>query len=165
MTISHSKLKQHLHYNYKTGVWTRRVDSHTRGGFWAGDRADRKGTRDYRLVTLLGRTYPAHVLAIFYITKQWPKPIADHQDCDPSNNEIGNLRPATHAQNRANSRKPKNNTSGYKGVQKTENGKWKARISVSRKQYCLGVFANPTDAHKAYLLAAVEHFGEFAHGG
>ncbi len=45
--------------------------------------------------------------------------------------------------------KPKRNTSGYKGVSKVKNG-WISRITVNKKEFCLGTFNEKIDAAKAY---------------
>jgi hypothetical protein len=163
LKLSHTKLRQHLHYDPETGVWTRRVDSAQRGNFWAGDRADIAADGGYRIVILLGKTYRAHALALFYVTKVWPAELTDHRDCTPSNNKFKNIRPASSSQNRANVPKQKNNTSGFKGVQKVGK-KWLAKITAQGICYNLGRFNDPRDAHAAYVAAAEMHFGEFARG-
>lgn len=161
--LSHSKLRQHLHYDPRTGVWTRRVDSVQRGNFWAGDRADKRNKSGYRIITLLGKTYRAHILAWFYATKKWPISLMDHKDCLKGNNKFENIRLATPSQNRANTCKQKNNTSGYKGVRK-DGKKWRAKIRVHGTNYNLGRFDDPREAHAAYVAAATQYFGEYARG-
>lgn len=90
----------------------------------------------------------------------------DHIDNDTMNNTRSNLRVCTHAQNCANTNICKGNTSGYKGVGwHKATGKWRAYITVNKKQTQLGLFNNPKDAHAAYVKAAIKHFGEFANDG
>lgn len=87
----------------------------------------------------------------------------DHIDTDSLNNRRANLRLATISQNNANRKRPKNNTSGYKGVywdKKSE--KWAAMISVDGRLRRLGSFDDPKDAYEAYCTAAKEYHGEFA---
>jgi hypothetical protein len=83
----------------------------------------------------------------------------DHRDGDGLNNRRYNLRTCTHAQNGANQRIPKNNTSGFKGVyrQKGCSG-WLAGI---QSKY-LGMYDSAEEAARAYDTAAVRTFGEFA---
>ena len=70
---------------------------------------------------------------------------------------------ATPSQNRMNSKKPKDNTSGFKGVslfKKTK--KWKPQITVNKKHINLGYFDSREEAYKAYCEACVKYFGNFA---
>jgi len=94
-----------------------------------------------------------------------PNVIFDHENSDGLDNQKHNLRPCTRAQNSRNARKPKNNTSGFKGVH-CYNHKakkpWMATISIDREMLHLGVFATPEEAAYAYNEAAKEHHGEFA---
>lgn len=86
---------------------------------------------------------------------------ADHIDGDGLNCRRHNLRPATDANNQANRKISRNNTSGFKGV-RWERGAWRAQIQVSRRVRFLGYFSDPTAAARAYDAAARKHFGEFA---
>lgn len=58
--------------------------------------------------------------------------LVDHIDGDPSNNLLSNLRVVEPQGNARNSRKPKSNTSGCKGVYKYVKGKWIVRIRVGK---------------------------------
>jgi len=90
----------------------------------------------------------------------------DHIDGNGSNNRRENLRLASHAENRRNSRKYDNNTSGHKGAYwRKRELKWMAQISVSGKDIYLGYFDDIEDAAAAYREAAVKHYGEFANYG
>lgn len=88
---------------------------------------------------------------------------ADHIDGNGLNNSRDNLRIATPLQNTHNSRRPINNTSGYKGVYwHKRTGKWMARININNKRKHLGLFTSPEEAAKAYDTAALELHGAFA---
>lgn len=90
-------------------------------------------------------------------------PEVDHVDGDGLNNRRLNLRTATTAQNQANSRTRKDNSSGYKGVGRQQrSSKWHARIKVSGKTLQLGVYDTPEAAAKAYDSKALELRGPFA---
>ena len=65
--------------------------------------------------------YMAHRLAWLHYYGEPVPPLIDHIDGDPHNNRIDNLRAATKSQNMVNSPTQKNNTSGYRGVQKAPN--------------------------------------------
>lgn len=87
----------------------------------------------------------------------------DHIDGNKLNNQRNNLRSATSSQNAINSKKPKNNTSGYKGVSWSKKSKkWRAQICFEGKQIHLGFFDDSKDAANAYDKAALKYFGEFA---
>jgi hypothetical protein len=89
------------------------------------------------------------------------KPDVDHRDHDTLNNQRRNLRKSTPTQNHGNTRLPKNNTSGFKGVYKKRN-RWQAKIEVNQQQISLGCFDIPENAARAYDRAARKHFGKFA---
>ena len=87
----------------------------------------------------------------------------DHIDCNPLNNRRGNLRLATPSQNGTNQSRPKNNTSGFKGVHWDKRAKkWMATIRINGKKTYLGLFATPELAYAAYCEAALKYHGEFA---
>lgn len=88
----------------------------------------------------------------------------DHRNGDGLDNRRANLRAATFADNARNARLRKDNTSGFKGV-KRNGSRWNGQIRVGGKRLHLGSFATPEEAHAAYRLAAVQHFGDFANFG
>lgn len=86
----------------------------------------------------------------------------DHRDLDTLNNRRYNLRLASQSQNQQNKAVQKNNALGIKGVYASLS-RYCARIHVNGKLKHLGSFDTAEDAHSAYVTAAQEHFGEFAH--
>lgn len=86
----------------------------------------------------------------------------DHKDGNKLDNRRKNLRPCTPKENARNTRLSKNNTSGFKGVRRTENGTWNARITVNRKEIHLGNYKSKEEAAAAYDAAAKIHHLEFA---
>jgi HNH endonuclease/AP2 domain len=153
--LTRARLRELLHYDEDTGEfrWWKRV----------GNEACLGGVAGYVRICILGRTYRAHQLAWLYVKGRWGRPLIDHRDGDSTNNRWSNLRRATLSQNSANSRRPRNNTSGYKGVMLCrESGRWLARISKDGRKIYLGMFATPEAAHDAYVAAARKLFGEFA---
>ena len=88
----------------------------------------------------------------------------DHVNHNGLNNKRCNIRICTRTQNQANS-KPRKGTSKYKGVSwsNTEK-KWRAFIRMNGKGRTIGRFDSELKAAKAYKKAAIEYFGEFAHG-
>lgn len=88
--------------------------------------------------------------------------VSDHKNGDVLDNRKENIRFCTQAQNRQNSKLNKRNTSGYKGVSKRKNGKWKVEISVNGKRLYLGSYENIIEAAYVYNEAAQKYYGEFA---
>jgi hypothetical protein len=89
--------------------------------------------------------------------------VADHKDTNSLNNRRSNLRPATNTQNTQNQRKRSNCSSEYKGVTWSKaSKKWQAAIKHQGKNYYLGMFDDPLEAHKRYIEKATELFGEYA---
>ena len=87
----------------------------------------------------------------------------DHKDGNGLNNQRGNLRLCTRAQNNANSKLQKNSTSGYKGATFDRHAqKWQAHIMYNRRHLFLGYYGTSEEAARAYDKKAIELFGEFA---
>ncbi len=87
----------------------------------------------------------------------------DHKDRNPFNNQKDNLRECNYQGNSSNSTKQKNTSSQYKGVHRNRRCcKWQASIRVDYSLIHLGLFDLEVDAAKAYNIAALKHFGEFA---
>ena len=90
--------------------------------------------------------------------------IIDHLDGNPLNNQKNNLRICTHAENMRNSKIPKNNTSGFKGVSFVKkHNRYESSIRINNKKIYIGYYIDPIDAARAYNAAALKYHGEFAH--
>jgi hypothetical protein len=88
---------------------------------------------------------------------------ADHINHNGLDNRRENLRLATRTENMRNKRRPRNNTSGYKGVcWDKKNSKWQVHIRVNSKQKLLGRFTDIKEAARIWNQAAIEAYGEFA---
>jgi hypothetical protein len=159
--LTRARLRELLRYNRKTGEfrWRKRPRCWARPDLLAGYLTK----QGYRCINIGGRFYLAHQLACLYVTGRWGRPMIDHRDGDVSNNRWNNLRRATRSQNAANRSRPRQNTSGYKGVhfcRKT--GKWRACIGKDGETIQLGRFDTAQEAHAAYVAAARKYYGEFA---
>ena len=90
--------------------------------------------------------------------------VVDHIDGNVFNNQKTNLRICTHRENIMNQRTQiRVKASKYKGVYRDKRrNTWNARIKVNQKTIHIGVFLNEDDAARAYNIAAITHFGEFA---
>lgn len=161
-SLTLDRLREVLHYSPETGAFTWRVTLSSRAP--AGERAGTVNSYwGYVLIRVDRARYFAHRLAWFYMTGGWPSSRIDHRDTDRANNAWANLRLATLSQNGGNSRRARNNTTGFKGVSfHKASGKFRACIRVDFRQKSLGYFTTAEDAHAAYCKAAKVVFGEFA---
>jgi HNH endonuclease/AP2 domain len=154
------RLKEVLHYDPETGVftWVVKPSKRIRAGSVAGSLKE-----GYQRITIAGVDYRGHRLAWLYMTGEWPALEIDHRDTNKSNNRWDNLRLATRAQNAANVKSFKHNTSGIKGVSfDTHKQRWRACINRKGKKSHVGWFTRKEDAAAAYAAAAREHHGDFA---
>jgi hypothetical protein len=155
------RLKFLLEYDPLTGVFRWRVNRRGHGGIKAGDLAGSRHRKGYTAIGVDGRRYLAHRLAWLYMTGAWPASQIDHRDADRRNNAWGNLRVASQPDNSANSRRHRDNATGFKGV--LRNGKrYAARLMRNGASTYLGTFDTPESAHAAYCKAATETNGNFA---
>jgi hypothetical protein len=158
--ITQDRLKELLHYDPKTGIFTWIKQ---RGPRVPGDMVTEPQADGYVAIRIDGILRRAHQLAWLYMTGEWADKLIDHRDTNRANNVWDNLRLSTPSQNGANSKISKNNTSGWKGVfLNKKTGKWRAMIKVNRIQKSFGSFVNKEDAARAYINGAIQHFGEFA---
>jgi len=90
------------------------------------------------------------------------KKLVDHADGNPLNNKIENLRESTRCQNNQNSKIPKTNTSGHKGVYwDAKSKKWRVVIYANGKFHHFGFYENKEDAIKVAIEARNKLHGEF----
>lgn len=113
--LTQARLKEVLHYDQDTGLftWKVRTSNRIRVGEVAGAFSEKLG---YILIGIDGTRHYAHRLAWLYVYGQFPEKMIDHEDTDGRNNRISNLRVATRTQNLSNHDKNSNNTSGIKGI-------------------------------------------------
>lgn len=155
--LTQALLKQFLHYNPSTGIFTWRV--YRAHNALAGQRAGTNKRKDgYRQIAFLGTIYFEHRLAYFYMKGTWPIQV-DHKYGTKAENQWKGLRAATAAENSANRFGPQtNNKTGYLGVYKRKGTElYVAQVILGRKKVFVKTFDNPVDAHLAYLQAKVEY--------
>lgn len=159
--LSHNRLKEILHYNPVTGVftWKERIARKVR----VGDKAGTHAHGGYILIIAFRKRYYAHRLAWFYMTGEWPPSHVDHANLMPGDNRWRNLRAATQSTNMANASRRCTNRSGFKGVHfDAAKSKWQATLTHDYKRHFLGRYDDKIEAAKAYDRGAKKHFGEFA---
>jgi hypothetical protein len=149
MELTAERLRELVHYDPETGIFTRKVD---RGGHKAGEVMGALSHRGYMKIGVDMRRYYAHRLAWLYIHGEMPK-VVDHINGNQMDNRIANLRNVDQAANVQNiTRKSRNNKSGFLGVS-PKRKKWAAQISVNNKTVRLGVYDEKEAAYAAYVDA------------
>jgi hypothetical protein len=153
--ISHKELLETFEYRDGNLFW--RIKP--RKGVAIGTRAGYAGANNgqYWIIGFKERTYLAHRLIWFYHTGRWPRDQIDHQDGNPRNNRIQNLRECSDAENKQNLG-DRRRSNPYTGVyQRRDCGLYEARITVNKQQHALGYFETPEAARDAYLAAKRIH--------
>ena len=148
--LKYERLLEVLDYNKNTGHFTWKE---TRGGVKRGSIAGAFDSRETITINIDRKKYRAHRLAWLWMTGEWPSAEIDHKNGIKTDNRWGNLRdvrPSVNQQNRRSAQK--NNKCGLLGVS-LERKKWRATITINRKQKRIGAFATPEEAHAAYLVA------------
>lgn len=112
--LTQAKLKELLEYDPISGVFRRKINI---GGAKIGDIAGTDNGDGYMKIRVAGKSYKAHRLAWLYVMGRWPKNDIDHINGVRCDNRIINLREATRAENKQNTRKANsNNRTGLLGV-------------------------------------------------
>jgi hypothetical protein len=158
--ITSEELRQLLDYCEATGEFRRKVPTYRRNN--VGEIAGSVGKNGYVYIRVNGRKYLAHRLAYLYVFGKFPNGLLDHRNRNPADNRIANIRDASLAENSANAKIRRDNSSGARGVTRTADGKrWRARGHVDNKEIHLGIFSRFDDAVQAYRSFAEKTFGEF----
>lgn len=149
--LTAQRLRELLHYDPETGVFTWRTSGHRRTAGQAAGSINK--VYGYMIVGVAGAHFRAHRLAWFYVHGVWPSNGLDHIDNDKLNNRIGNLRDVPHLWNAQNRLKPRISATGIRGVRKI-GARFYARVAADGVEIPLGGFATADEAHSAYLAAA-----------
>ena len=164
MQITQEYLKENIHYDPLTGIFTWVKKGRGRKINNTPGYINRAGpTRLYRNITFFDKEYGAHRIAWMYLYGEFPKEDIDHINGDGLDNRLCNLRAVSRADNLKNKRVYKNNKSGVMGVS-LRGGKWRARIKLNGLEQCLGSYASKAEAIKARKAAEQEHGFHENHG-
>ena len=143
---SQERLKELLHYDPETGVFT------WRGGGRAGAQAGSKNFNGYWTLKILGQEYKAHRIAFLYMTGEFPPEETDHINRIKDDNRWINLRAVSKSENQKNMPVRKDSTSGCPGVNwDAPHNKWRVRLVHNSVRVELGFY---TDLEQA---VAVRH--------
>lgn len=154
--ISVERLRDLLHYDAETGLFTWR---HARHKCTAGAVAGCPGgVAGYIQIRLDYRRYYAHRLAWLYMHGQWPLSQIDHINGEKADNRIANLRDVSVLVNHENHRAAHSNSkTGFLGASICgTTGRFVAQIKLGGKQTFLGRFDTVEEAHQVYLSAKRE---------
>jgi hypothetical protein len=152
MNLTSEYLKTVLHYDPHTGVFTNRTyrSSRARIGMTSGA-LDKDG---YRIIVIHYIHHKAHRLAFLYMDGVMPCDQVDHINRKEDDNRWVNLRAVDNQVNHMNMPMLRNNRSGVNGVTwDSVNGKWKAQVTVRKRQRWIGRFDNLFDAAAARISA------------
>jgi hypothetical protein len=168
--LSVERIKEILEYDTETGsfVWKQRgpelfirpKSSRAWNRRYAGKKAFACHDKDgYCVARIYGKQYKAHRVAWAYHYGQWPSKLIDHDNRDPSDNRIENLKASSYCGNSRNKKLPNDNTSGTVGVcWSISVNRWIARIGVNGTHKWVGCFIEK-DAAIAARLDAEIRFG------
>jgi len=168
MNLIPEEIKEYLEYNELTGIiiWIKSPANHVKINSEAGSVYTTQQGKQYMKIMFKRKSYHAHRIAYYLKTGNQTKHTIDHRNGDGLNNKWINIREATNGENAANTKKSINNTSGFKGVSwHKRSNKWMARITKDRKDYILGYYTDPIEAHKVYCEYANNLHKEFANFG
>jgi hypothetical protein len=177
--LTQSILKELLHYNPDTGIftwkhrdqkWFKTYRSFCSGNARYAEKVagvsvlSREGKR-YIHIMALGKDYLAHRIAWVYISGEWPEDEIDHIDGNGENNKLINIRSVSRLENNKNKRLPSTNKSGVMGVHWHKRDQhWRAEIKVKQKTINLGGFKDINDAIKARKAAEFKYGFHKNHG-
>ncbi len=153
--LTHDELKERMYYDSETGLFNRLKNNYGKTGH-----LHKSG---YIKISFKRKMYYVHRLAWLYHYGVWPKNQIDHINGIKSDNRVCNLREATNTQNQYNTKKPKNNTSGYKGISWMKREKrWRVRINLDKKEICGGYFSDIEKAKEKLIKLHQEYIKEFS---
>lgn len=149
MELTANRLREILHYNSETGVFTWiKAPKGRKSGDIAGTKC-----RGYIRIGIDKKLYAAHRLAWMYKNGIFPCGEIDHINRNRSDNRFLNLRECTRSINCINKSHPVG-CSGITGVyQVKKTGRWAAVIQTNGNRARLGTFLTKDEAKSAYEKA------------
>ena len=151
MRVSIERLREIINYDPDTGVvtWAKSRRSAPAGKV-AGCLDKRCG---YVSIRIDFKQYLMHRLIWFYVYGVFPEHQIDHIDGDKSNNRLANLREATISQNSQNRRRGQGRSKLLGAHWLGDVKRWRSSIGIAGKNFYLGIFDTPEEAHECYKNA------------
>ncbi len=158
--LAHARLKELLHYDPKTGLFTW-LDVSPNRYAKNGHRAGTVHPSGYLVISINCQRYYGSNLAWFYMTGHWPKAEIDHKNRNRGDDRFSNLREATAQQNGFN--KVRQNTSGVPNVTvfKDRTKKYKVTFWVGKRSMSYGYFYTLAEAKATRDRIAKQLHGKF----
>lgn len=147
------RLRELLHYEPQTGIFTWRVNNSVAK---PGDRAGGGHGQGYRSIGLDYKKYLEHILAVLYMTGEWPDRDVDHENGIKDDNRWDNLIISTKSENNHNKGLHPRSKTGKIGVYRHGN-KFRARIQLAGKTMDIGLYNTIEEAAEARAKAAAEY--------
>lgn len=153
--LTAERLRELLHYDPETGVFTRRVTTGGRYGGAAGTHPGTLSDQGYWMISVCSKQHRAHRLAWLYVTGAWPTGEIDHLNGERIDNRWENLRDVQRHVNAQNKRRAQSNSkTGLLGAcWATRDQCFISRIKADGKYRSLGAFKTAEAAHAAYVDA------------
>lgn len=130
-----------------------------------GSKAGKENKDGYLETQIKKKKYGNHRIIFLMFNGFLPEQV-DHKDNDITNNHIENLRAATYAQNQANAKIRKDNTTGVKNVKFSKKcGKYEVSMQLKGKKYFFGYYSDLNEAALVAKEKRIELYGEFARHG
>lgn len=152
--LTQARLQEVMEYAPETGVFTWLKPGSNR--IQAGARAGVVGANGRRYISVDSGKYMAQRLAWFYVKGEWPQGDIKQKNGDYDDCSFGNLQDISRAQNSQNRTVFSTNTSGFRGVSLSKNGRFQATIVRNYRQLHLGYFDTAEEASAVYEVAAAE---------
>lgn len=170
--ITQEQLKDYVHYDPETGIFTRLHDAGKNqfGSEFARWKAgDVMGTTTKRRgnvrINMYGRIWEAHRLAWLYQYGEWPTKTIDHINGNPGDNRICNLRDVSQMENSRNQKRHSRNKTGINGVHVNKcTGRLTVQFRINGKSTHIGLYDTIFDAACARKSAELKHGYHPNHG-
>jgi len=162
-SVSIEEIKARVRFDSETGKLHRVTAS---GGSKVGQETGSMSSSGYLGVGICGKAFLCHRIAWLLHYGEWPEFEVDHINGMKTDNRISNLRSATRSENVNNTNLRSDSTSGYKGVNySNQHGRYRARIVVKGKRMHVGMYDTPEQAHEALCAARNAYHGKFCNNG
>lgn len=163
--ITQEQLKEYVHYDPETGIFTRLKEA---GGNQFGSKFPRwkigqkmghHNKRGYLRISIFGKIWQGHRLAWLYHYGELPDKAIDHINGDPRDNRIENLRNVSQMENGRNQKRHSRNKTGINGVHINAcTGRFTVQFRINGKSTHIGLYDTIFDA------ACARKSAEDAHG-